>query len=260
MLWLVGCCGCSWVFVQPPPPNLTDERLAQGLECTESTAPPVWDVVFAVGSGVGMVSNIAMAATSARPDPKNTIYNLGIWTNLGLSILHTVSATWGFRRVRECNEAQARASRLRFPTQPPAPTMKKPPQPPPPPPTTGGCTTDMDCKGDRVCMSGGCVSPSPAPKPAPMGCVSDSECKGERRCVAGKCAGLESAPVAPQSAPPECLKCLSACAFMALACDEGDKEQCEGISKCKCDCWVAAGGCGRSVEDLNACADAGIEP
>ncbi|HEY4121466.1 MAG TPA: LpqB family beta-propeller domain-containing protein [Byssovorax sp.] len=37
--------------------------------------------------------------------------------------------------------------------------------PPPPEPVVGGCQKDTDCKGDRVCERGACVSPAPAKKP-----------------------------------------------------------------------------------------------
>jgi Tol biopolymer transport system component len=67
-----------------------------------------------------------------------------------------------------------------------APTEAPPPPPPPPPPSSsaaappapthpgpaappsgGGCTKDTDCKGDRVCDHGSCVSPSAPPAPPP---------------------------------------------------------------------------------------------
>lgn len=48
-----------------------------------------------------------------------------------------------------------------------------PPEPPPPPPATatvpeaGACMKDTDCKGDRICDQGRCVSPTPPAPPPP---------------------------------------------------------------------------------------------
>lgn len=70
-----------------------------------------------------------------------------------------------------------RAPAAELPLPPvPAPPPPTPPPPPadqdagppgtdadggaaPPPPAADGCTKDTDCKGDRVCESGRCVSP-----------------------------------------------------------------------------------------------------
>jgi len=42
---------------------------------------------------------------------------------------------------------------------------------PPPPPSLPGCTKDTDCKGDRICVHGGCAAPAgpaaPASSPSP---------------------------------------------------------------------------------------------
>lgn len=35
------------------------------------------------------------------------------------------------------------------------------------PAAAGGCQYDTQCKGDRVCQAGACVSPAPTPAPAP---------------------------------------------------------------------------------------------
>ncbi len=48
--------------------------------------------------------------------------------------------------------------------------------------TPAGCVKDTDCKGERVCEQGSCVSP-----PRELGCVKDVDCKGERICEGGRC-------------------------------------------------------------------------
>ncbi len=72
------------------------------------------------------------------------------------------------------------------PVPPPAPTAAAPAGP--------GCTNDMDCKGDRICENGQCVSP-PSPTgaaPADAGatlvkCDRDTDCPGEDICQDKAC-------------------------------------------------------------------------
>ncbi len=40
------------------------------------------------------------------------------------------------------------------------------PSQPPPPSAEAGCHFDTQCKGDRICVNGGCVAPTGAPTPA----------------------------------------------------------------------------------------------
>ncbi len=67
-----------------------------------------------------------------------------------------------------------------------------------------GCEKDTECKGDRICEEGRCVSPvqtssgaepgawsspegMPPPPKAPSLCTGDSDCKGHRVCQEGEC-------------------------------------------------------------------------
>lgn len=75
----------------------------------------------------------------------------------------------------------------------------------------GGCGKDTDCKGDRVCQSGACVSAgaAPAPTAAPTadpaapstaGCQTDADCPSTHQCMSGACVSGE--PAAAPAAPP----------------------------------------------------------
>lgn len=59
----------------------------------------------------------------------------------------------------------------RLPDAPPPPQPPMPPhhagQPPAAPAATAGCSFDTQCKGDRICVDGKCVSPPPAAAPPP---------------------------------------------------------------------------------------------
>lgn len=50
------------------------------------------------------------------------------------------------------------------PTEPPAPV-----DPPPTPPAPAGCQKDTDCKGERICENGECVTPAAEPEPTKPG-------------------------------------------------------------------------------------------
>ena len=68
-----------------------------------------------------------------------------------------------------------------------------------------GCTKDTDCKGDRVCEHGSCVSPPPKAEPATtpadsstgQACEQDSDCGEGRTCIQGKCEGNDAGASAP---------------------------------------------------------------
>jgi hypothetical protein len=57
------------------------------------------------------------------------------------------------------------------------------------------CKSDTDCKGDRVCESGRCVSP----KVGPTACHQDKDCAGNDVCEQNVCIGPNG--VAPGAAP-----------------------------------------------------------
>jgi hypothetical protein len=46
------------------------------------------------------------------------------------------------------------------------------------------CSSDSDCKGDRVCSDGACVDQN---RPPASECTSDNDCKGDRVCSDGAC-------------------------------------------------------------------------
>jgi hypothetical protein len=77
-----------------------------------------------------------------------------------------------------------------------------------------GCEKDTDCKGDRLCVKGECISEESAEaaeRPKSGGpsisarCKADIECKGNHLCDRGACVDPQPAPpgyVQPQPAPP----------------------------------------------------------
>lgn len=83
------------------------------------------------------------------------------------------------------------------------------------PTSATGCLRDLDCKGDRVCVSGRCENPAPAPtapvvpdpvaepppvaaqasaaRPSGASCALDRDCKDDQLCVNGRCVSPKTA-------------------------------------------------------------------
>lgn len=125
----------------------------------------------------------------------------------------------------------------------------------------GGCRADVDCKGDRICSAGRCVSPSPPIIVAPGGCASDADCKGDRICVAGRCESPQPAVApAPAPEPPRhainreaCEACAGTCAELTAKCNQGSIPDCYRAGACMCRCRLTAGGCGVDEAQLQRC-------
>jgi hypothetical protein len=65
------------------------------------------------------------------------------------------------------------------------------------------CTKDIDCKGDRICISGKCVEPPVPEKPSsshsPSPCTKDTDCPGTQVCSNGVCSDESQAVSSPAS-------------------------------------------------------------
>lgn len=144
--------GCSWLFVTPPPEG--HERMRY-FDCTTSRVAPAFDVV---GAGLyGLTGAVVAASGEERiglPREAGFLY-------LGVAVVDVASAAYGFSATSRCEKAKSAMMErddLRETH------------------TWSGCRSDVDCKGDRVCELGACVSPirsptapPPTPLPAPQG-------------------------------------------------------------------------------------------
>lgn len=82
-----------------------------------------------------------------------------------------------------------------YPGAPAQPSAASPPAPAP------GCRNDTECKGDRICENGQCVSPD-VPKQTGPPCASDSDCPGNDICADGHCTAPPASAAPPGGAPP----------------------------------------------------------
>jgi len=133
--------GCSFIFVRGPP---SDRPQYGAIDCTSSVVAPVLDLVWAGLNGTGALQ---AASTSQATWDANTTTSRGAVIGIGLTwlVVSGVSAIYGFKTTEACRRAvAAQSTRL----------------PPPPPPTfPEGCSRDVDCKEDRICVQHECVSP-----------------------------------------------------------------------------------------------------
>jgi hypothetical protein len=130
----LGSGGCSWLFVQPLPPNYQNGDPAN---CTSNVAAPVIDTIFTV---LDTVELIAVGGNSNVQNKDSVL----LGATLGI-IIWGSSAIYGYRHTSECSDAQAdqqssyryrpyrRAPPPAYAPQPP-PRQWAPPGPPPPPP------------------------------------------------------------------------------------------------------------------------------
>ncbi|MBW2458797.1 MAG: hypothetical protein JRI68_30135 [Deltaproteobacteria bacterium] len=79
-----------------------------------------------------------------------------------------------------------------------------------------GCEKDTDCKGDRTCTNGKCVSPD-----EPKSCEKDTDCAGDRVCTEDKCGPPGGA--APGAAKPIPCWDTDGCKTEGRCTNQGDK-------------------------------------
>ena len=94
--------GCSFVFVEAPPPP---ERRLGLVKCSTSSAAPVIDLVLVALQVFGFFQ----AATGDEVESRNDTgvsRETGIWLSLAFGTLYTSSAIWGFNTVSACREVK----------------------------------------------------------------------------------------------------------------------------------------------------------
>jgi hypothetical protein len=126
----LAAAGCSWIFVDAAPPNSPP---GQPVPCSTSAVAPVFDTVFAIGSGVGVIYDVAVINSNSFDQQTKDVAKISIGVNVVFAIIYTWSAAWGYPTVKHCQELNQNAEierRVRMRAVPPPP----PPLPPAPPP------------------------------------------------------------------------------------------------------------------------------
>jgi hypothetical protein len=148
--------GCSFIFVDTPPTVHDASTPPSSIHCTTSAAAPVVDTVVAVFEAVR--TGIALGADDSDYHSYPISRGADIAIGLGLTTLFTAAATYGYINTSKCSDVKEEAH------EPPPPRMMLYR---PAPTLRAFCSYDAQCKGDRICENGRCVSPPPPRTPPP---------------------------------------------------------------------------------------------
>ena len=97
---------CSFVFVNSPPSDVTEEEAARSApDCTSSQAMPVLDVAGVVASGL----NVALvgASDAYTKDQQNVLMPL----HAVYGVVYAVSAVYGFHQTSKCKALKEKFER-----------------------------------------------------------------------------------------------------------------------------------------------------
>src|SRR5688500_16421129 len=143
LLLLTCASGCSFMFVHGAPEG---HAKMQYFDCVSSAGAPLADVAVATLGGLITIAMIDDDDVSAS----------GPITFGGLATLHAASAIYGFANGASCGAAKQQladristteAERIRQ-LQALDEQIKA---------QSSGCSSDTDCKGDRICTQAQCV-------------------------------------------------------------------------------------------------------
>lgn len=99
-LLAAGAGGCSWIFVEGPPP---DHAELDYFTCTTSKAAPRLDVI---GAGLSALWGTLFLATPADDSFfSDSDHKLIAWSYLGQAAIQGAAARSGFGEVNACHEA-----------------------------------------------------------------------------------------------------------------------------------------------------------
>lgn len=158
------------------------------VDCTTSVAAPVLDTVCASYFAVNAVA-LAAGAGNYASDARGG----GIALSAGLALLCAVSAGGGYSSAKRCEQVkdlnalcitgdESACTRLTPGWRPSGNRGTSSPR------AIEGCTMDRDCKGDRICERGACVSPrSPAPSAPAAPATKAGQCERDADCDQGIC-------------------------------------------------------------------------
>jgi hypothetical protein len=167
---MVPLTGCSWVFVEAPPPQ--HERMNY-FDCTSGRGAPILDTIFAAGNAVSAIALAAAGGDSSTqsglmPANQNGARYAAIAIDGVAALVFLLSAQSGFDHTKECREAKLElANRSLRPNEPALPTAAPVAAPPPPKvdieaevgkpcQAVPGMPGAFKCLGGLVCREGHC--------------------------------------------------------------------------------------------------------
>jgi hypothetical protein len=168
------CSGCSFLFVNEVPDDHANKRY---FDCTSEELAPGLDTTGAVIYGV---EGLYFAANDEYSDGAGVAA-----VALGMAALLGASAWYGFDNANSCEDAKAALERrvnVLYDT------------------AVLGCTSDVQCEGERVCVESECVMPA---APPPVWSPLPASAEGSPVAPAGPPAAPppSAAPAVPQDSP-----------------------------------------------------------
>lgn len=149
--------GCSFIFVDTPPTMHDGAPPPSEIRCTTSAAAPIVDTV--IGAFEAVRTGFALSADESDYHSYPISRTADIAIGFGLTTLFAAAAAYGYINTSKCADMKETASE----SPPPRMTLSPPRMVAP---LRAWCSYDTQCKGDRICENGRCVSPPP-PRPPP---------------------------------------------------------------------------------------------
>lgn len=141
----IGLGGCSFIFATDAPPPEIAARQAETegrIRCTRAPALPIVDTVVAGVQALRVLLAFIMPDDFYEAMPYSREVDIGV--GLGLLGIYTASSVYGFGVVEDCRavyDEYLPGGPVSFGNPPPV----------------RGCTSDVECKGARVCIEGRCT-------------------------------------------------------------------------------------------------------
>lgn len=177
LLFVTVLPGCSFVFVHGPPDN--HEKL-QYFDCDSGGGSLTADIAGGAWSGLTAVALASSTDESEEPPSRGVPIAFG-----ALSAVYFASAVYGGINRSRCNRAKEELSaRIASDYEQHRQRVRELEQQVQQRPAPGGCSKDVECKGDRICVATQCVDPpirsgeaspsgtTPAPSPVPPGALN----------------------------------------------------------------------------------------
>jgi hypothetical protein len=149
----IAASGCSFIFVHGPPAN---HQQSLSFDCTSSVVAPVLDLIWAGLNGTGAIQAASTDDYTWNQRYPSTSKSTVLAVGVGWALLSGASAIYGFKQTDSCRTAQTDLAIRIQRSAPPPPSFVPPPAAAP---VEAGCSRDVDCKADRICVQRECVPP-----------------------------------------------------------------------------------------------------
>jgi hypothetical protein len=163
LLFVTVLPGCSFIFVHGPPEK--HEKL-QYFDCDSGGSAMTADIAGGAWSGLTAVALASSDDESEEPPPRSVPIAF-----TALSAVYLASAVYGGVNRSRCNRAKEELSaRIASDYEQHRQRVRELEQQVQQRPAPSGCSKDVECKGERICVATQCVAPPiPSAEASPNG-------------------------------------------------------------------------------------------